>query len=201
MIQAGLPPNPQVGYQADTVRTLFTDGYQGAYLQQTFITARKLGLAAEAAAVDHANAYLALRKSWYTVVSEVRRQYFNTLAARKRLELAEALWKLTEQSYRSQVELVKVGEAAAYEPLQLRVLTTQAKATVVQAQQDSIAAWRALAATVGVVNLEPAKLEGRIDCPVPQIEYEIAVDRLMAVHTDIQSARNLYRQEQKRWWR
>ncbi len=191
MIQAGLPPNPQVGYQADTVRTLFTDGYQGAYLQQTFITARKLGLAAEAAAVDHANAYLALRKSWYTVVSEVRRQYFNTLAARKRLELAEALWKLTEQSYRSQVELVKVGEAAAYEPLQLRVLTTQAKATVVQAQQDSIAAWRALAATVGVVNLEPAKLEGRIDCPVPQIEYEIAVDRLMAVHTDIQSARNL----------
>ena len=56
MIQAGLPPNPNFGYEADTVRTLNTPGYHGAYLQQTFITARKLGLAAQAAAVDYANA-------------------------------------------------------------------------------------------------------------------------------------------------
>ncbi len=191
MIQAGLPPNPNVGYEADTVRTAFTNGYQGAYLQQTFITAQKLGLAAQAAAVDYANAQLNLQRTWYTVISEVRRQYFNTLAARKRLELAQALQTLSERAYTTQIELVKAGEAAAYEPLQLRVLTTQAKAAVIQAEQDSIAAWRALSAAIGMPQLPSVALEGRIDCPVPEIDYDQAISRLTSLHTDIQSARNL----------
>jgi outer membrane protein, heavy metal efflux system len=191
MIQAGLPPNPSVGYQADTVRTAFTNGYHGAYIQQTLITAQKLGLAARAAAVDHANACLNLRKTWYATISEVRRQYFNTLAARKRLELADALLQLSERSYQTQVELVKAGEAAAYEPLQLRVLTTQARATAIQAQQDSIAAWRSLSAAIGLPDLAPSAINGRIDCPVPSIEYETARQQLLTIHTDIQTARNL----------
>jgi cobalt-zinc-cadmium efflux system outer membrane protein len=48
MVQAGLPPNPSVGYQSDTVRTANTPGYHGAYLQQTIVTARKLGPSKEA---------------------------------------------------------------------------------------------------------------------------------------------------------
>lgn len=191
MIQAGLPPNPNIGYEADTVRTAFTNGYHGAYIQQTIITARKLGLAAEAAAVDHANANLELRKTWYTAISEVRRQYFNTLVARQRHQLAEALYQLSERAYQTQIELVRAGDAAPYEPLQLRVLTTQAKATLIQAQQDAIAAWRSLAAATGVPNLQPANLEGRIDCQVPSIEYDSALSRLLALHTDLQTARNL----------
>lgn len=191
MIQAGLPPNPNIGYEADTVRTAFTRGYHGAYIQQTIITARKLGLAAEAAAVDHANASLNMQKVWYTAISEVRRQYFNTLSARQRLQLAEGLLTLSDRAYQTQIELVKAGEAAAYEPLQLRVLTTQARATVVQAQQDSLAAWRSLAAAVGVPSLPPSALAGRIDCKVPEVDYEAAVARMIAVHTDLQTARNL----------
>jgi len=191
MIQAGLPPNPSIGYEADTVRTAFTNGYQGAYIQQTFITARKLGLAAEAAAVDHANASLNLQKVWYSTISEVRRQYFNTLSARQRLQLAEGLLTLSDRAYQTQIELVKAGEAAAYEPLQLRVLTTQARATVVQAQQDSLAAWRSLSAAVGVPSLQPSALAGRIDCKVPEVDYDAAAARMIAVHTDLQISRNL----------
>ncbi|MGN6544225.1 MAG: TolC family protein [Aureliella sp.] len=191
MIQAGLPPNPNFGYEADTVNTLHTNGYHGIYLQQTIITARKLGLAAEAAAVDHANAYLDLQRTWFDVITEVRRQYFNTLAARQRLQLAEAFLQLSERAYRTQIDLVKAGAAAAYEPLQLRVLTTQARAAVIQAQQESLAAWRTLAAAVGMPDLPPSALDGRIDCPVPQIDYATATARLLAIHTDLQIARNL----------
>ena len=173
------------------MRTAFTQGYKGAYIEQTFITARKLGLAAQAAAVDHANAYLELQKTWYTVISEVRRQYFNTLAARKRLQLAEGLLELSERAYQVQIDLVKAGEAAPYEPLQLQVLTTQARATAIAAQQDSLAAWRMLAAAIGTPTLNPSAIEGHIDCPVPDVEYEDAVARMLAVHTDLRVARNL----------
>ncbi len=191
MIQAGLPPNPSVGYEADTVRTLNTPGYHGAYLQQTFITAQKLGLAAQAAAVDYANAEVNQRKTWVTVQSNVRRSYFQVLGARKRLVLARALSELSENAYQAQIKLVVAGDAAPYEPLQLRVLTTQARASLIRAQQDSIAAWRTLSAAVGLPNLAPSALDGRIDCPVPEVVYENALARMTAVHTDLQIAENL----------
>jgi cobalt-zinc-cadmium efflux system outer membrane protein len=191
MIQAGLPPNPNLGYEADTVRTLNTPGYHGAYLQQTFVLARKLGLAAQAAAVDYANAEVNQRKTWVTVQSNVRRSYFQVLGARKRVVLARALSELSENAYQAQIKLVVAGDAAPYEPLQLRVLTTQARASLIRAQQDSIAAWRTLAAAVGIPNLAPTALDGRIDCPVPEIIYENALARMTAVHTDLQIAENL----------
>lgn len=190
MVQAGLPPNPSVGYQSDTVRTLNTPGYKGAYLQQTIITARKLGLAAEAAAVDYSNAMIEQRKTWITVTSSIRRSYFQVLASRQRLVLAKALLELSERAYAAQIQLVAAGEAAPYEPLQLRVLTTQARATTIRAQQDAIAAWRALAAATGVPDLDVSALEGRIDCAVPLITYEDALARLSAVHTDLEIAQN-----------
>lgn len=196
MIQAGLPPNPKAGYEADTVNTLFTQGYQGAYLAQTFVTARKLGLAAEAAAVDHANAVVNQRKVWVQVSSNIRRAYFQVLAARQRVRLASALYDLTGRAYNAQVDLVAAGEAAPYEPLQLRVLTTQARATLVRAEQDAIASWRILAAAIGVPDLNVTAIDGNIDCAVPNITYEEAMERLSAVHTDIQMAQNLVRKQQ-----
>ncbi len=191
MVQAGLPPNPNVGYEADTVRTLNTPGYHGVYLQQTFITARKLGLAAQAAATDYANAEVTMRKTWVTVQSSVRRSYFQVLASRKRVVLVRALAELSENAYQSQIKLVIAGEAAPYEPYQLRVLTAQARASLIRAQQESIAAWRMLAAAVAVPSLQPKALVGRIDCPVPEIEYENALARMTAVHTDLKIAENL----------
>jgi cobalt-zinc-cadmium efflux system outer membrane protein len=196
MIQAGLPPNPKVGYQADTVNTIFTQGYQGAYLTQTIVTARKLGLAAEAAAVDYANAVVNQRKIWVQVTSNIRRAYFQTLAARERVRLAKALYDLTGRAFNAQVDLVSAGEAAPYEPLQLRVLTTQARATLVRAEQDAIASWRVLAAAIGMPDLEVAAIDGSIDCAVPNITYDQALERLTAVHTDIQMAQNLVRKQQ-----
>ncbi len=191
IIQAGLPPNPNFGYEADTVRTANTPGYKGVYLQQTFITAQKLGLAAEAATVDYANAVVSQQKTWITVQASVRRAYFQLLAARRRAVLARVQCEYSERAYEAQIKLVIAGESAPYEPLQLRVLTTQARASLIRAQQDAIAAWRTLAATVAVPALEPTNIEGRIDCPAPDISYESAVKRLTAVHTDLRIAENL----------
>ena len=196
MIQAGLPPNPSVGYQADTVRTINTPGYHGAYLQQTVITAQKLGLAAEAAAVDYANAMVEQRKTWITVMTEIRRAYFDVLAARQRMVLASAFFDLTHRAYEAQIQLVTAGEAAPYEPLQLRVILTQARASVIKSQQESIAAWRRLGAAVGCPDLQATPIDGRIDCSVPAIQYEEALARMNAVHTDLEMAENAVRKQQ-----
>jgi outer membrane protein TolC len=110
--------------------------------------------------------------------------------------LANALLELSERAYHAQIQLVAAGEAAPYEPLQLRVLTTQARASLIRAQQDSIAAWRTLAAATGMPDLSVSALEGKIDCAVPEIAYESAVQRLIALHTDVQIAENTIRKQQ-----
>jgi hypothetical protein len=80
--------------------------------------------------------------------------------------------------------------------LQLRVILTQARASVVKAQQESIAAWRRLAVAVGCPNLPASAIDGRIDCSVPAIGFDEALARMTAVHTDLEIAENAVRKQQ-----
>ncbi|MEY4788527.1 MAG: Cobalt-zinc-cadmium resistance protein CzcC precursor, partial [Planctomycetota bacterium] len=60
-IQAGLYPNPDFGYEGDTMQTMGTAGYQGGYIQQTIVTASKLPTARQAALMDVRITELSLR--------------------------------------------------------------------------------------------------------------------------------------------
>jgi cobalt-zinc-cadmium efflux system outer membrane protein len=184
-IQAGAYPNPIVGYEADTVNTIETSGYQGGFVTQKFITAGKLSLAQNAALMDVQAAELALRRAQIAVASEVRRQCFAALIAQQRVQYARALAALSEEAYQAQTELVVGGEAAAYEPLQLRVFALQARNAVTVAENQHLACWRQLAAALGVPDLPPALLRGSAELAVPELPYEAALDYLLAHHTDL----------------
>ena len=62
-IQAGVYPNPNFGYEADTAGTGGTAGYQGFFVEQTIKTGNKLKLAQAAATMDLFNSQLALRRA------------------------------------------------------------------------------------------------------------------------------------------
>ena len=124
-IQAGAYPNPEIGYEADTINTGNTAGYHGGYVQQTFVTGGKLELAHSSAQIDFENAQLALRKARIDVATDVRTAYFQSLVAREQVHIQSTLASFTEKVFRTQIELVEAGEAAAYEPLQLRVFVIQ----------------------------------------------------------------------------
>jgi len=184
-IQAGACPNPVVGYEADTVNTMETSGYQGGFFTQKFITAGKLTLAQQAALMDVQAAELALRRAQISVASEVRRQCFAVLIAQQRVQYVRALAKLSEEAYQAQTELVVGGEAAAYEPLQLRVFALQARNAVTVAENQHLASWRQLAAALGLPDMPPGVLRGSADAALPEVSYEAALDYLLGHHTDL----------------
>jgi outer membrane protein TolC len=132
-------------------------------------------LAESAASLDIDSAMLNLRQARIDVASEVRSFYFAAIVAREKLKLARALSTFTEKLYEAQIELVEGGEAAPYEPLQLRVLALQARASVALSQQEYLSAWRQMAASLGLPGLPITELAGRPDVPVPRIEYERAL--------------------------
>lgn len=189
-VQAGLYPNPTVGYQADTVGSGGTANYHGVFVQQTIVTANKLGLARASAMFEIYNAQLKLQRTRVEVLTDVRTAYYDLLIARETVRIYEALVRFTDQAYRVQVEQLKGGQAAAYEPMQLRAQSRIARTALALAKNRYAAAARQLAAAVSMPEMQAAELADVADAVVPKIEYQLAVDHMLAVHPDLSAANN-----------
>jgi cobalt-zinc-cadmium efflux system outer membrane protein len=184
--QVGQYPNPSIAFEHDTSET-GPAGYPGFYFDQLIKTGGKLTVAQAAAIMDVLNAELALRKARSDLRYTVRGNYFGVLVALENIRISEALYRFTEQVYRIQVDLVEGSEGAAYEPMQLRPLVLQAEINLVQAQNQYAASWRQLAASLGLPEMPPTELEGRVDMPVPLFEHKDVLARLRN-HTDVLTA-------------
>jgi cobalt-zinc-cadmium efflux system outer membrane protein len=193
-IQAGLYPNPVVGYEADNVNSANTAGFQGAVVQQQIKTAGKLKWASAAATMDVLNAEVALRRAEIDLLTQVRSAYFAVLVAQENMKVSRALVRFTDEVFRIQVEQVKGAQAAGYEPLQLRVLAYQARAQYIQARNHYLASWQKLAATLSRPEMPPTQVAGRIDMPIPVVNYDVALTRMLNAHTDLLTARNAEQQ-------
>ncbi|MBS0210728.1 MAG: TolC family protein [Planctomycetes bacterium] len=188
-IQVGTHPNPVMGYEGDTVGSGGTANYHGGYVQQLIKTAGKLHLAQAAASMDIRKAELNLRKTRITVITQVQSRYYAVLVAQEAVRATHALAAFTNEAYRVQVEQLRGGEAAPYEPMQLRVLANQAQGALIQARNRYFSAWKQLAAGAGVPDMPPIQLAGTLDVAAPPLRFDIAWNRVLQRHTDIESAR------------
>jgi cobalt-zinc-cadmium efflux system outer membrane protein len=185
-IQAGLPPNPTIGYQSDTAATNGTPGYQGGFIEQTIKTGNKLQLARAVAAVELRKAELALRRAEADLLTRVRSAYFSVLVAREAVRIHKALAMLADQAYRLQVVQVRQGVfAAPYEPAYLRVLAMEARGQLLAARNRHARAWKQLAAALGLPGMPPTQLAGGIDLPLPVYEYAAILAHVLSRHTDV----------------
>jgi outer membrane protein, heavy metal efflux system len=187
--QAGAYPNPTFLFEQDTVGT-GPGGYEGLGFNQVVKTANKLKLQQAAATMDLLNAKLALKRAYTDLAYQVRTNYFALLVALEGVKINEALYQFTNEIYRVQVELVEGTVAAPYEPMQLRPLVIQARFNLLQAQNQYLASWKQLAATLGLRDMPPTELAGRVDMPVPVFEYNDVLARVLAGHTDVRTAQN-----------
>ena len=190
-VQAGLYPNPTVGYEGDSLGTARTAGYNGVMITQEFVTGGKLDFAQSAALMRVQAAQQNLRRERIALASDVRRGYFAVLIAQERVKYARAIAHLADEVYAAQIDLVAAGEAAAYEPLQLRVFSVQARNDIVQAENDLSAAWRSLAATLGLPQMAYRPPVGSAEMPPPGIDYEQASGILLSRHSDLAARRAL----------
>ncbi|MBM3999697.1 MAG: TolC family protein [Planctomycetes bacterium] len=190
MIQAGLYPNPWIGYQSDTVNTANTRGYHGIGISQDIVTMGKVALSRQAAGFDLQVAELALERTRFEVASDLRARYFELVVLAERRKLAHAMTGLCDRIYQAQVDLARGGETAPYEPMQLRVLSLQSRGELERIDQSSLGAWRRLAATIGVPELPMSDLSGRADDAIPLVDFDRLAARMLANHTDLRTAWN-----------
>ncbi len=199
VIQAGLYPNPTVGYQADQVQphlripegaTFSGAGQQGGFINQLIKTAGKLTLGQRVAGFDYINALVAVRGTQVAVIAQVRTAYFSALVAQQNVAINKGLADMIDEVYNLQLKRVAAGVDAGYEPLQLYAQAVQARNAYAQGQETAKAAWKQLAAAVGQPDLAPMDLAGQAAAAAPAIDEDAAKARILEQHTDILIARN-----------
>jgi cobalt-zinc-cadmium efflux system outer membrane protein len=182
-------PNPTFAFQNDTLAT-GPAGYPGFSIDQVIKTGNKLQLQGAAASMDLFIVQLALRRARTDVAYQVRSGYFAVVVARENVRFSRVFADFTDQIYANQVNLLKGNEAAAYEPMQLRPLALQARFNLIQALNQYRASWRQLAANLGLPDMPPSEVAGRVDLPVPEYDYQAVLNQVLSRHTDVLTAKN-----------
>ncbi|MEO7144713.1 MAG: TolC family protein [Bryobacteraceae bacterium] len=170
--QAGLYPNPIVGYYGDEIRGGYTGGgKQGGFINQTIVTGGKLRAARRVAELQANEVETSGQAQRLRIRNNVRSMFYHVLAAERLVDVRQSLAKLAGDAAQTSQQLGNVGQADRPDILQAEVEQQQANVSLRVAQQNLQAAWRILAVVAGKPGLPITRLAGDLDA-VPDLNYE-----------------------------
>ncbi|HYL15819.1 MAG TPA: TolC family protein [Terriglobales bacterium] len=173
--QAGLYPNPTVGYYGDEIRGGYLGGgKQGGFVSQTIVLGGKLGAARRVADLQASQVETSGQIQRLRILNNVRALFYQVLAAQRLVEVRQNLATLAGDATQTSYQLGNVGQADRPDILQAEVEQQQANVSLRIAQQSLQASWRVLAAVIGKPGLPLARLEGDLEA-IPDLNYEESV--------------------------
>jgi len=179
-VQAGLYPNPVVGYQASEIGDEGRAGQQGAFVGQEIVTAGKLRLNRDIVNQEIRQAEYAFQAQRCRVLTDVRRAFYEVLVAQRSMELTEQLVGIGQQGVKAAEQLQKAKEAARTDVLQARIEADSARILLARARNRHAGAWRGLAAVIGDPTMQPAPLAGNLQEGMVEFTWDDTLNRLLA---------------------
>lgn len=184
--QAGLYPNPRIDSgNPQTIgpkgTTVLTTG-----LTQNVITAGKLKLDRAAATEAARQAEWNRVHTRFDVLTQVRQEFFTTLAAQRRQSLSGKLLSLAELSEKTGNNLFNAEQVSETDVLLLRVERRRAELALRTAEIATDAQKRVLGATMGATDIRIDAVQGNLMVPIPDFDSDSALLELVhgnsAVH-------------------
>ncbi len=175
--QAGLYPNPSVGYSGKHIRGgEYGGGEQGAYLQQEIVLGGKLSARRNVYQQEAKVNQIGVEEQSYRVQDSVQQAFYRALTAESLVVVRQRLLKVTLDALETAHQLSNVGQADAPDVLQAEVEAEQAKVDFVRAQREYTQRFHTLAAVAGAQHLEVVPLKGELDkLPVIDPEQQVAM--------------------------
>ncbi len=188
-LQAGLWPNPVLGYQAENIGSQGTPGeFQGGFLRQEIVTAQKRRLSREKYLARAQAAEFVAMAQQYRVVNDIRRQYWRVAGATRLIVVREQLLKNAQDRLVTADEMLNVGQATAVEVRQARVNLQRAKLELQMSANDLEQYRRELAAIVGT-DIPSGPLADALDQPaVLALAWESALAYTLAESPEMREA-------------
>lgn len=189
-IQAGLCPNPVLNIGGDEIgdRT-GPGGTWSPMVTQEIVVKKKLPLARAAAerTVDQATWQVATQRA--AMMTSIRQAFFDLLATQARLDVQMHLVELGERSVATVDKLAAARQASRIDVLQLTVELERFRADTAAVRAEVPAAFRRLAAVIGVVDLPSVPIVGVLEAPLPDYNLDRGRQLVLTVHPELQVAR------------
>ena len=178
-LQAGLWPNPTVGYVGEEIRGgSYGGGQHGVFIQQNVILGSKLELDRKVRSEEGKQAVAEAEEQRLRVENGVRIAFYQSLAAQQMLETHKTLSALAKDAAETTQQLFNVGQADQPDLLQAQVEADEADLAVIAAEQDQLRAWRVLTSVVGKPAMELTNLEGNLE-DLPQINADQMIETIL----------------------
>jgi cobalt-zinc-cadmium efflux system outer membrane protein len=179
-LQVGLRPNPEIGYLGEEMGDDGTAGKQGGFVRKEFVTSGKLGLSRAVASRQVAAAEQRVEMARLQVLTTVRVYYFDVLAAERSLELARQLNSIAAESVRVSELRLRAMDIPRVSLLQSQIERESTSLMEQRARERHEAAWRRLAAVIGVTDARPVTMDDAFAKPLPELKWETTRDRVLA---------------------
>ena len=170
--QAGLWPNPTIGYSGDEIRGgSYGGGEQGVFVQQNVILGGKLGLDRKIFDAEGKQAAAEADEQRLRVENGVRIAFYQSLAMQAMVETRAKLRDIAKDAAETTRQLFNVGQADEPDVLEADVEADQDDLAVITEQQEQQRAWSVLAAVVGKPDLALEHLHGDLE-ELPDVDAE-----------------------------
>src|SRR5258706_9645473 len=175
--QAGLYPNPTVGYSGDEIRGgEIHGGKQGFFVEQTIVTGGKVSRAREVMNKDLKLAEIEAEEQQMRVETAVKMAFYRVLAAQEMADSRADLARIAEQMVETQRRLQNTGQADESEVLAAQIDAQRAKLSARMKENTLREEWRSLAAVVGQPDLPLQTVSGDLEHGWPALDELQAVD-------------------------
>lgn len=190
-LQAGLYPNPVVDILGDELgdRTGTGGIWTTPKVSQEIVTARKLSLSRAAVNQEANQAVLGLQFQRYELLAEIRAAYYSVVTIESRIEILRRIVSLMDESVDQTENLLRARQVARLDLVQLEVQAEQFRAELEATEQELPAAFRRLAAIVGVANLPNGIVAGDLYGELPPYELDRVQAYVLGIHPNIAAAR------------
>ncbi|MBI4832737.1 MAG: TolC family protein, partial [Candidatus Lindowbacteria bacterium] len=164
-IQAGLYPNPTIGYEGEeiSVDEPSERGVHSLVIEQRIVTAGKLRYAKDVFTHEGSQAEIEQAAQKARVLNDVRIAYYQALGAQRTFELRTELLRLAREAVDISEQLYNVGQADRPDALTAEVEAEKADLELENAKNELESEWRLLASVVDKPELERARLEGELE--------------------------------------
>jgi len=190
-VQAGLMPNPIIGYQAEELafRAIGEKSEHLGFIEQTIPLGGKLGKSRAIFAQEKNQAEQDATAQKQRILNAVRMLFYQALGAQELVEVRTQLAKLARDAVKTTTELLNVGQADRPDFAQIRIEAERADLDLIMAENERDQVWQELAAVIGNPFLKPTRLIGELDKGLPVLNQEELLTSLLANSPELKRAR------------
>ncbi len=186
--QAGLYPNPQVGFVSGSSDRSSVKQSNGAFFSQEFVTAGKLKKAQNWEANEVNKVAWDLEAQRTRVMTDVKIRYFEVLGAQHAVLTLRKLERTADRGLATVRQLVENKSASRADLLQAKIQLETVRASLDEATERHSSAWQQLANVVGVPDLPSASLDGELKDDLLKLDAREAWAQLLARSPQLRSA-------------